>query len=654
MVLKRIRWFNVFPIVLGLSLLIGIVSNIVAPINIKLSCLILIGVLVLAYGWRYLRPWLDHLSAPTFRRLLVGSFAAMVVVQLIGLFFFPVTVYHDPFRVLLQAELISRGQIDWHLSTYFWRYPNNVVPAYLLGQWLKLPNLLGLSTNAGLHLLALGMLDSLIAMLLAFVRAISWRHSTIMATLALFALTPLGYAYYSHVVYTDLPMLWLLTAILLILWYWKSFNRWQRLLAGGALLLAALLGQLVKPSLIIMAVAIGIMLVRLVLVRRTSLKHWVTPLVVILLGLLLAAPAKVGIEQHSHYQANPTYQLPAMHWIWMSYNPRGNGTYMPADVKKMLKLPTTQARQKALTKRLPARLKRLGPVGIVKRWIVKQGILLNVHTLSHAYTGGLVSAPRHGQRSQLILDTVGQLTLRIGFIFMYWSVALQCFGWLKRRTRESTVVELAAVTAVGLIAFYTLLWESENRYGQVLIPLLLIVGLAAREPFRLPQWSPQRVRGFWVAAVVLLGVGFGVTQSPLIKKTSVIVAAQRSQLSVQYGTPVYRMAPHSQVTQRVDLLNGATHMSVLIPPTSRVSAQLVSLDGHRRYQFAPGSQGWQLKRHAIAGQYRIVITNAQSTRETINYTQTKRYRLAPYAVNLNGHPAAYSSLIYKASRKVIF
>lgn len=61
---------------------------------------------------------------------------AMVIAQIMTLLFFPNMVYHDPYRVLSQADQMAANQNTWDI-TYFWRYPNNVSITYLMSLWLR-------------------------------------------------------------------------------------------------------------------------------------------------------------------------------------------------------------------------------------------------------------------------------------------------------------------------------------------------------------------------------------------------------------------------------------------------------------------------------------------------------------------------------------
>ncbi|MFD1484267.1 hypothetical protein ACFQ5J_03355 [Lacticaseibacillus baoqingensis] len=140
--------------------------------------------------------------------MLLGALV-MLGVQIALVNVMPVSVYHDPYRVIAQADHLAAGHWDWP-TTYFGRYPNNVPLTYLLSRWLLLGQLVGLSTNAAVQLLSLIILDGFIALMLLTVWQMAHRKSLLLGTFAFLVLTPFAYTYYLQVFYSDLPMMLLL------------------------------------------------------------------------------------------------------------------------------------------------------------------------------------------------------------------------------------------------------------------------------------------------------------------------------------------------------------------------------------------------------------------------------------------------------------
>ena len=153
---------RVWQRILCLALMIGMAACVLMPRPTNWQYQILLAAAVLALLGILFQPAarLERLSARRFKILLGLLGSALILSQLLILIFLPVTVYHDPFRVLAQAAQMAGGNYDWHI-TYFWRYSQNVPIAWLLSRWLMITNWLGLSVNWGVNLLELILLDGL-------------------------------------------------------------------------------------------------------------------------------------------------------------------------------------------------------------------------------------------------------------------------------------------------------------------------------------------------------------------------------------------------------------------------------------------------------------------------------------------------------------
>ncbi|MHA5100812.1 hypothetical protein R5R56_00115, partial [Oenococcus oeni] len=155
---KRLKVIFAFKqlliVLLSIAMLIGVACNLVYPFENTSSLILLpivfIGPLLVFFLYRYLKKLPPFLL----KRIILIAFLIMVLVQIYVFSAMPATIYHDPFRVIQEAEQVSTGDIDW-TSDYFWRYPNNVPLTALVGFWFKLTNLLGLTPNLAIHILSL-------------------------------------------------------------------------------------------------------------------------------------------------------------------------------------------------------------------------------------------------------------------------------------------------------------------------------------------------------------------------------------------------------------------------------------------------------------------------------------------------------------------
>jgi hypothetical protein len=645
--LKKLTWLKLFPLLLGVSLLIGIISNLVMPADPRLSALVIISCGGCIYGWSSWSRWTDQLTPKNLRRILFAGGVVIIIVQLLVLHFLPATVYHDPFRVLYQAERLSRGNTNWQVSTYFWRYPNNVDLAFLIAQWLKLTTVLGLTTNTAIHILSMLFLDGLIGLTFVILLRTKTRNSLILTVLAFYLFSPFAYSYYLQVFYSDLPILLCLLVIFDCLTQWPQLTGKGKVTAGILIVGSALLGQMLKPNLIVLAIACLVVIIALVFNDRRLLVKLLLPLTLLLLGFAATIPTEKLIDRSINFSRNTQYQVPVLHWVWMSYNPSGTGAYVGKDVQKMNRLPNKQARQQFAQQDLPKRLRKLGPSGIIKRWLLKIGILLNVGRLQKSYTGGFIGAPSGYQKYQAKVSLFGQLFIRVGIILLYgWSL-MKCWLLLRAPKRiASPMIDLLVITAVGYLAFHTLLWEAEGRYGQPILSLLLLLDVCPTLPDHLPvRLTTAQRTAIFSGIGVLAGVLLLTVKTPLINNDHV-VAAQRSQVSAQYHAPLTTIAAKSTVTQDLQLNHVTTKISLLMPKNTRITAKLINLQNQHSYKLQQKTTAVLLKRRLDPGQYRIVFSNQRSVAQKLWVVKTQRYQLAPYAVKINGKTERFASLVY--------
>ncbi|GAX02836.1 hypothetical protein IWT140_00434 [Secundilactobacillus pentosiphilus] len=651
---RKISITSTLALILALAMIIGIVSNLIQPFDIKATCSVLIGCLVIWYLKPIYLKWVKGLSETAISRMLTVIFIAMMVIQLLVIHFLPASVYHDPFRVLVQAEQLSHGNLSWGDSLYFWRFPNNVSLTVLLSYWLKLTNLLQMDTYWGIHLLSLILLDLFIFAILRSVRRLSHQHGAALLAAVFFLISPFAYTYYLQVFYSDLPTLLCLAIVFNVLIGWSSFHRTKKIVAGIGLVLSVIIGEVVKPNLIVLLVAVALVGIWLLIRNRQQLKVIKTPLILIVLGFVLAVPTAAGLKSASHFKNNNQYAFPTAHWIWMSYNPQTKGKYSFSDVQTLSSIQGKQAKQAYLKKALPERLAQLGPLGIVWRWIEKASILLNVSFMPDAYSGGYIAAPKLYQKFELPLSAMGMIVMRIGFALLYAETFFRCLRLWQRRFKstDDPRIMLTILTALGYIAFHTLLWETESRYGQVMIPLL---GILCAIP-SLALESERRVRprtkteGWLTLGALAVTIAVFVASSPLYSPKGHYVAEQQSQLSLQFDAKKTHICPYDTLSQQVKLNHQARHFSVSLAPAAEFSGTLINEQTHQHYELKRTFNALTLERTLPEGMYRIRLRNDLQRSQSVLITKTISYRLAPYPLEIDQHKHPYWSFVYTFSR----
>ncbi|WP_338217574.1 hypothetical protein [Lacticaseibacillus salsurivasis] len=635
------------PAILIICLLIGSIGNLTSVLGVPS----LVVAALLGTGLYFAAPRLDRLTAKQLRWGLGLGLLAMLVAQIVVLHVMPNTVYHDPYRVLSQADQLAAGHMTWDI-TYFWRYANNVPLAYLMSLWLRLTQLFGFSTNLSVHLLSILVLDGFIALALQTIWQLSRRPSLLVAAFGFFALTPFAYTYYLQVFYSDLPTMLVLLIIMRSLLNWAQKTPRQRWLAGAGLVVAVTLGAMLKPNLVVLLPAlliVGLILARQHLWRQAKLT---LPILLIVLGFGLSLPATKVIDGAANYQPRTAFSFPATNWILMGYNQHSNGGYSGKDVGRSIKQPSQAARQQYDLKTIPKRIKSLGVVGVVRLWLVKLGIVLNVQGIQRWYNGGFRAAPSWYSNHAGFYQGLTVIGYVAATLLMWGALMLKLLQWRPDLTDPHQIVALLAVTtALGYLAFHTLLWEVEPRYGQAILPLLW-VALAAiphRARQSRPRWANKAGLLSGTAALLLAVGAAGILGAKLPQKQ--VIAAQRSQLSVQYHAKPKTVTPGTVLAEVVDVNAPANYFSVQIHAGSQVQVSLTNLTTGQHYQLTMAGSVARLHHQLAAGQYRISVQNLTSRGQQVDVTHTYHYQLAAHPLTVNGQSQPTASLIYTCMQR---
>lgn len=635
------------PAILILCLLIGSIGNLTSVLGVPA----LLVVVLLGAGLYFGAPRLDHLSTRQLRWGIGLGLLAMLIAQVVVLHVMPNTVYHDPYRVLSQADQLAAGHMTWDI-TYFWRYANNVPLAYLLSLWLRLTQLVGLSTNLSVHLLSILVLDNFISLALHTIWQLSQRASLLVVAFGFFALSPFAYTYYLQVFYSDLPTMLVLLIIIRSLLNWSQKTSCQRWFAGSGLVVAVMLGAMLKPNLVVLLPAlliVGLILARQHLWRQAKLT---LPILLIVLGFGLSLPATKVIDVAANYQPRTAFSFPATNWILMGYNQHSNGGYSGKDVGRAIKQPSQAARQRYNLKTIPKRIKTLGVVGVIRLWVVKLGIVLNVQGIQRWYNGGFRAAPSWYSNHAGFYQGLTVIGYVAATLLMWGALMLKLLRWRPDLTDPHQILALLAVTtALGYLAFHTLLWEVEPRYGQAILPLLW-VALAAiprQASQSRPRWANQASLLNGATALLVAFGAAGVLGAQLPQKQ--VIAAQRSQLSMQYHAKPKTVTPGTVLAEVVDVNAPANYFSVQIHAGSQVQVTLTNLATGQHYRLTMAGSVARLHHQLAAGQYRITVQNLTTRGQQVDVTHTYHYQLAAHPLTVNGQSQPTASLIYTCMQR---
>lgn len=627
---------------LAIILMIGVVSNIINPFSV----FTIFGSFFLIWLGYSLKTRIDGWSRRQVNIYVISLLLLMLMGQLLVLKHLPMTVYHDPFRVYTQAEYLTRHSGSWGLTTYFWRYPNNATLAIILSWFIKLGQMLGLTTTGVLHGLSLVSYDGLIVSLLMMAKKWSSRMSHQIFLVTFLAVLPLSYSYFIQVFYSDTPVILCLAWIMFIVLQWPIFSRNSRRIAGAILPFLVMIGQIIKPNLIVFLIAMILYAGWIFWTQRAHFKQIVLmPLILVVIGFGLAIPGKQVILNSQDYQANERYELPPTSWIYMGLNQKHNGAYASSDVHSALKLTDKEARNEYFKSAIPARLKTYTPFSYLVHVVGKIGTLLSSAKLPQAYVGGHTNAPKWYQEHQAVIqqgETILQQTLWLTLYLVVLGRVISSFKnvWDGNQVRIRQSM-LAALVILGYSAFHGLIWETEARYGLILIPVLIMLLWISEAPTL--EWqsklrSSGKLNGRLITLCVLAGLGLmGLsigTQG--FEQKKVVTVAQRSQLSEQYGAPVKEMPAHTTLKQKIPVKAKITNLTVQIPSDSQVEGELINLKNqeHQRLVKLDKENGsFLVNTEALsAGDYQILLKNTTNEGQPVWIVELPAYNLAPDSI----------------------
>lgn len=635
-----------FNFVLVLCMLIGIWSNLVYPLNLMGTIWIMVIVALFFILKKHFKtkPHIANLLEKKSKWITLLMFSMMLCIQLITLLHFKTNMYHDPFRVLYQAELLSHGIIDWDKTIYFQVYPNNVTLTVLLAGWLKITQFFHISANISVHLLTLITLDIFILLCLKLVKDVSktWRKP--MFVMLFFLITPLAYTYLLQVFYSDIIGLISLTASLLILVNWNKVSTKLKVFLGILLVFVTCIGQLVKPNLLVFEIAFLITVLLFKLAKK-NIKLFI-PFLLTLVGCISAPLVTTQIQERVNFTGNGQYELPVTSWIYMGLNQKTVGTYAEDDIFKLEKSSNLSERKQTTQKLIEQRIKKMGPLKLIKQWVGKIEILENVGTLQGSYMGGTSQAPIWFLKNQPFLSGTFSVIFRSAIIIIMISVILKALAISQKRYFNWQWI-LFTLTILGIVAFHGLLWETEARYGLLLIPIYFTLLAFPERQVELKHLNKSFI---WWGLLILVFPLWNLISGNVSANIEInphIVSEQRSQLSEKYQAPIAYIHPNETITERVNLNCSAETFSLLAPQNSKLEGTLINVTTHKTYKLHLDKKSLQYTGHLTSGKYLIKLTNLSDKKQKVWIVNPLNYRLAQYPLKASDQNIKNGYFIYK-------
>lgn len=313
----------------------------------------------------------------------------------------------------------------------------------------------------------------------------------------------------------------------------------------------------------------------------------------------------------------------------MGLNNQTSGTYARKDINRIENLSEAN-RFKDTNKLIAQRVKKLNPIGVVKQWVSKIEICENVGTVQGAYMSGNYCAPDWFVKWQPIVSVIVSVIFRSLIILIMLRIIKIC---VMNDATTSWLVLLTKLTILGFIAFYSIVWETECRYGLILLPLYLIliaIPMHKRQAHCQKYHSAQIIFNGLIFGFLLLNL-FTQNVSANINNFSGVITAQNSQLSSYYKAKLTQLAPHTTISEQVQLTGQANDFSVIVPKNSKVKVELIfpnnetkCLDKRNGYAYYHGTMK--------SGRYQIRILNETAQTQTCTVIAPSSYKLAKYPI----------------------
>lgn len=619
------------PILIG-CMIIGIFSNIIYPNNPFASILIVLIVgLVILLQRRRLKVKLSKFKARA-KTLTKLGMVLIIVIQFAIITYFKASVYHDPFRVLYQADLLSHHSFNWDYSTYFYYCPNNICLTYILASWLKFMQFFGVSSNWAVHILCILTIDLFIVLMIDISHELTSDPLAPLMVVVFFLVTPLAYTYMLQVFYSDILLLIAVSGTLLAFLKWDNSSVLKKVGISISIFMCGLLGMLIKPSFIVMGIAV-ILVSLLFLIFKKKIKL-VIPCIFLFCGMTVTPIIEQQIVNEVHFSNKSEYKLPVSSWIYMGLNQKTCGTYSESDMNQIKNIPSSKRKSETFHL-IQHRMTKMNPIGLLSQWVNKIEICENVGTVQGAYMSGNYKAPSWFLYFQDFLSNVSSIVFRSIIILMMLKIIKKMYYQKVLSAWWEIFVQLALL---GFIAFYGIVWETECRYGLVLIPLYMFLLLlpASNKINRVKvEDTPHTGQIIFIGLILEFLILNLFTQniSKNIENFSGVVNSQNSQLSQKYNAKNYKIQAGTQLNEQVDLKRNANHFAMIVPENSKVQIELVNKTTLKKYRLIRRKDVATYNGKIPAGTFQIKVINPTKGSQKCTIVNPKSYHLSNYKVN---------------------
>ena len=372
---------------------------------------------------------------------------------------------------------------------YFNNFPNNQPLMLLLAGLFRLLRACGVTEEY--ELLVWGMRFGAVLLQLALfflylcAARLLGRRAGALALLLGAATEP--FLLYAPVYYTDTVTAPIPIAILYCWLRLRAARREGRPGRGplAAVFVLGVLGTLLKVTVVIMVIVV-------VLDWMISFPKLRERLAALALLAAVVAGVNAGSFAAAHSgafrKAQPGDEIPKTHWIMMGL--AGNGGYNNEDYVLTFSAPDGETRKALIRDEIAARLKEMGPAGLVRHALDKIGYTWGEGTYYLPHKLAMGPTQPHSFWAEIFFEGRAHFSLFLRYAngLMLCMLLYLLAGALQKQSRD--VLFAARLSVCGLF-FFLLIWEARSRYLVNYVPVLLLLFAAAAWGMagRLPGWA---------------------------------------------------------------------------------------------------------------------------------------------------------------------
>ena len=468
---RNSNFVNMFVIILITLLFLALFCSIFIPVNFLAVSHWLSPIKLLGCSFGLLVILVEVIKICKHHpRLTVFIQRLLLVALLILQFYIAVTFVDygraDSFFIRNQADMFAHHIFNW--QHYFKIYPNNIFCTILITFLIKL--------SIGLHLsspwvfiniiqfiwLDLGLFSSLFLLK-------KWNLSFLKPLLILIWILAAPLAGYALFVYTDiwvLPIPLMITALLSL----KCNSTFKEILKSIVIIGLLVFSAKIKGNfwILVIAFVLAFLICSIKKHQNIKIQYWA----ICFIGVfIIFSGMSTLFQKETNYSSNDS--LPVTHWIAMSSEPNTHGDYVKHQTIMEIQLPSKKAREKSDIKQISANLKEMGVIGTLNHCLQKLQLLMSSGTFGYQrLTKQWQNAPLWFYKNKARIQAytpnfiqIGHICLLIGTIIFLGS------------TKADLAELILELFMIGIITFHSIIWESEERYGLPLLPILILLGL---------------------------------------------------------------------------------------------------------------------------------------------------------------------------------